>query len=86
MARTATPRGHTLPRGGKGGDDILYGNDDIFAQESDTLRGGAGDDTLHGEFADTIDGGTGTDTLVADNSYDWTIDLTASGIEIFYAA
>ncbi|MEQ1614530.1 MAG: CARDB domain-containing protein [Hyphomicrobiaceae bacterium] len=81
--------GNDTPFGGAGvdtlmgndGNDTLVGNADIFAQEADTLIGGAGDDTIYGDFTDTIDGGDGYDVLYAVNSYPWMIDLAATGIE-----
>ena len=76
--------GHDVVNGGDG-NDTLVGNADIFAQESDTLNGGLGNDTIYGEFTDTIIGGAGTDFLYAVNSFNWSIDLGATGIEWMFA-
>ena len=70
--------------GGDGG-DTLVGNSDIFAQESDILDGGNGNDTIYGEFTDTIIGGGGQDFLYEVNSFGWSIDLGATGIEWMFA-
>jgi Ca2+-binding RTX toxin-like protein len=53
----------------------------LFAQEHETLTGGAGNDTLYGEAADTLSGGSGFDVLQLINDFAINLDRAATGIE-----
>ncbi|MEO1251982.1 MAG: cadherin domain-containing protein [Pseudomonadota bacterium] len=72
-------------RGGAG-DDIIdggRGNDVIRGDAgADELRGGAGNDTLFADADDTVvEGGGGNDRVVVQGGGDFSIDMTASGVE-----
>ncbi len=72
-------------RGGAG-DDVIYGgggNDNIRGDAgADELRGGDGNDLIYADSDDTVvEGGAGTDRVIVQGNGDFSIDMTASGVE-----
>ncbi len=71
---------------GGDGDDVIdggAGNDTIRGDAgADVLRGGAGNDTIYADGDDTVvEGGDGTDRVIVQGDSDFSIDMTASGVE-----
>ncbi len=72
-------------RGGDG-DDVVEGgdgNDTIRGDAgADELRGGAGNDLIFADGDDTVvEGGEGTDRVIVQGDGDFSIDMTAGGVE-----
>ena len=62
---------------GGNGNDVIRGDDG-----ADELRGGAGNDTIYADADDTVvEGGDGRDRVIVQGDDDFTIDMTANGVE-----